>query len=208
MGASIGMADEHFQEPSAGSHDHEHAHGDPHSDPHWWLAPRTASRALQPLANALAALDPAGAPGYLQRANELERRLRDLDRELLDLLLPVQGAGIVAAHPAWIHFAEAYRLRLVGAVEPVPGREPSPREIRDLIATARRERLATIFTEPQFSDSAAQVIARDAGLRVETVDPIGGAGSLHRASYFDLMRFNAAAFRRGLTPPTANGRAG
>jgi ABC-type Zn uptake system ZnuABC Zn-binding protein ZnuA len=79
----------------------------------------------------------------------------------------------------------------------VPGREPSPRELGALIQRARGEGLPSLFTEPQFPEAAARVVAEDAGLRVQLVDPIGGVPG--RSTYIEMMRFNAAAFRKGLS---------
>ena len=74
-------------------------------------------------------------------------------------------------------------------IEPFPGREPSPFELRALIQTARSERLGTLFTEPQFPRTAARVVAEEAGLALRMVDPIGGVEG--RLGYVATMRWNA-----------------
>ncbi len=78
----------------------------------------------------------------------------------------------------------------------MPGREPSPRELKALVVEGRRGGLGRLFTEPQFPPAAARVVASEAGLALTLVDPIGGVPG--RETYPALMRFNAAAFRRGL----------
>lgn len=186
-GASIGLT---------ASGEHEHGHGEGAEDPHWWLSPALAAAALRPLAERFSTLDPGGRAGYAERASRAKEVLAALDSELARTLAPVRGRSLVAAHAAWSHLAERYGLRVLGAIEPVPGREPSPRELRDLIEGARRYGVTTIFTEPQFPQTAARVMAEDAGLSISLVDPIGGVPG--RISYVELMRFNAEAFRRGL----------
>lgn len=180
----------------AGEEDGVHAHGDLSHDPHWWLSPPLAAKALPALADELSALDPAGTAGYRDRAAALAASLRRLDSEVAETLRPVSGSPFVTAHPAWGHFAERYGLRPAASIEPAPGREPSPREIQELVLVARRERLRTLFTEPQFPEDAARVVAEEAGLRLALVDPIGGVPG--RAGYEELLRFNARAFRDGL----------
>ncbi len=175
-----------------------HAHESGESDPHWWLDPRLVERALGPLAEALASVDPAGADGYRRRAAAFREELSALDEEIGLSLAPVRGGGILSAHNAWSRFAERYGLRTVGSIEPVPGREPSPRDLAALVATARREGIRTLFTEPQFPPSAARVVAEEAGIRVATADPIGGVPG--RSGYAELMRWNARVFREGLSP--------
>lgn len=191
-GASVGVVAE-----AGDGHGDGHAHGEIGHDPHWWLSAVLASRAMAPLAERLAGLDPAGAAGYRARAAEVAGSLLRLDSELAAILAPVRGRPFVTAHNAWTYFAERYGLASAVAIEPVPGREPSPREIRALMEGARSRHLRAIFTEPQFPASAARVIADDTGLTLETVDPFGGVAG--RAGYAEMMRWNAHAFARGLS---------
>jgi zinc transport system substrate-binding protein len=185
-GASVGVVTDPAEE-------HE---GEIGRDPHWWLSVRWAARALAPLAERLATIDPAGAKGYRMRARQAEATLARLDEELTALLLPVKGRPVVSAHNAWSYFAADYGLENAGSIEPVPGREPSPHDLKALIDSARSRGLSALFAEPQFPASAARIVARDAGIRVALVDPIGGVKE--RESYVDLMRFNARSFREAL----------
>jgi ABC-type Zn uptake system ZnuABC Zn-binding protein ZnuA len=173
-----------------------HAHGVLGKDPHWWLSPVLAARSLGPLAEALAAIDPMHADDYRRRARETSSGYLALDRELAVALAPLRGKRFVSAHRAWIYFADRYGLVEAASIEPVPGREPSPRELKALVMEGRRGGLGRLFTEPQFPPAAARVVAREARLELTLVDPIGGVPG--RETYPALMRFNAAAFRRGL----------
>jgi ABC-type Zn uptake system ZnuABC Zn-binding protein ZnuA len=188
-GRSVGVVSE-------GSGDHE---GEIGRDPHWWLSPKLAGRALAPLAEAFAKLDPAGAAAYRTRARDGQAALLALDAELAALLGPVKGRPIVAAHNSWAYFAADYGLENGGAIETVPGREPSPRDIKRLLDLVRARKVSTIFTEPQFPPAATRILASDAGIRVALVDPIGGVPG--RADYAATLRFDARAFRDGLGTP-------
>jgi ABC-type Zn uptake system ZnuABC Zn-binding protein ZnuA len=180
---------------AAGSHD-GHAHGVLGEDPHWWLSPVLAARSLGPMAEAFAAVDPVHADEYRRRAEKTAESLLSLDAELAGLLEPLRGKRFVSAHRAWVYFADRYGLTEAASIEPVPGREPSPRELKALVEEGRRGGLGRLFTEPQFPPAAARVVAREARLALTLVDPIGGVPG--RATYAELMRFNAAAFRSGL----------
>lgn len=174
-----------------------HAHGVLGEDPHWWLSPVLAARSLGPIAEAFASVDPIQAEAYRSRARATAASLEALDREIAAQLAPLRGRRFVSAHRAWVYFAERYGLVEAASIEPVPGREPSPRELKALVAEGRRGGLGRLFTEPQFPPAAARVVAREAGLELTLVDPIGGVAG--RATYPELMRFNAEAFRRGLS---------
>ncbi len=174
--------------------------GDPHHgsdgeegrDPHWWLSPALAARSLEPIAEALSRIDPGESEGYRARAAQTAKELASLDGELEAALTPFRGRAFLAAHPAWSYFAARYGLRQAGSIEPAPGREPSPRQLRALIDDARSGEFDVLFTEPQFPESAARVVASDGGLHLARLDPIGGVAG--RRTYFEMMRFNGAAF--------------
>jgi ABC-type Zn uptake system ZnuABC Zn-binding protein ZnuA len=189
-GASVGVR---ANGPREGAGDGDGVIG---RDPHWWLAPRRAAAALAPLAEAFARIDPAGADGYRSRAAGAARSLAALDAELAAQLAPVRGHAVVATHNSWTYFLADFGLVNGGSIEPVPGREPSPRDLRALIDLVKERGIPALFTEPQFPLSAARVVASDAGVRLVLADPIGGVPG--RETYAELLRFDGRAFREGL----------
>lgn len=186
LGGSVGV-----RQGDGGDHD-----GEIGRDPHWWLSPRLAARALPPIAEQLAAIDPAGAREYRARAREGARALGDLDAEIAGLLEGVKGRPIVAAHNSWAYFASDFGLENGGAIETAPGREASPRDLQRILDLVRARGVRTLFAEPQFSPTAARILASDAGIRVALVDPIGGVPG--REDYAATLRFDARAFAKGL----------
>lgn len=189
-GASVGIRAEAGAD---GEHDHD---GEIGRDPHWYLSPRRAATALAPLAEAFARLDPAGAEGYRERAKVAVRSLEALDAEIAVMLAPLRGRSVVSTHNSWTYFLADYGLVNGGSVEPVPGREPTPRQLRDLVDLVREKQIPALFTEPQFPPSAARVVSRDAGIRLVLADAQGGVPG--RETYAELLRFDARAFREGL----------
>jgi ABC-type Zn2+ transport system substrate-binding protein/surface adhesin len=51
-------------------------------------------------------------------------------------------------------------------------------------------RLTTLFIEPQFDQGMLEQLARDLGVTLKILDPLGGTKG--REHYIDMMRFNAA----------------
>lgn len=191
-GASVGV---HAGSAAEEGDAHE-GEGEIGRDPHWWLSPRRAAASLAPLAEVFARLDPPGADGYRARAAEAKRSLAALDAEIAGILAPVRGRAVVSTHNSWTYFLHDYGLVNGGSVEPVPGREPSPHELRALIDLVHEKGIPALFTEPQYPPSAARVVSGDAGIRLVLVDSFGGVRG--RETYADLLRFDARAFREGL----------
>jgi len=154
---------------------HDHAPGDPclaghETDPHVWLSARNTAAQVAVMADALAARLPADAGAIAARAEALRAELQDLDARLEALLAPVRGRTMLVFHPAFGYFARDYGL-VQRAVE-AGGLAPGPRRLAALMREVEEAQVGTIFVQPQASDQAAAVLAREAGLRVVTLDPL------------------------------------
>ncbi len=158
-------------------------HGE-EANPHIWLDPEIAKLVVHAIADSLSAIDPQGADAYKSNASRYAARLDSLDREIEKITSAFPKKEYVSFHPAWAYFDRRYGLRTVAVVIPSPGKEPSPRHLEAVVAEIRKTNVKAVFTEPQFSPKAAEVIAREAGVKVLTIDPIGNRDR----SYIDLMR--------------------
>jgi zinc transport system substrate-binding protein len=69
------------------------------------------------------------------------------------------------------------------------------------VETAREAGVTTILAEPQLASTAAEALADELDVEVRVVDPLGGPGVEGREDYFQMMRFNARAFREALGGP-------
>ena len=183
----------------------EHAHGpgdEASGDPHVWLDPiLVRDRVLPGLEAFLSGLFPEDGPGIRSRAAALADSLTALDGEIRALLEGAGGRRFVATHEAWGYFSERYGLQSVGSLYERPGDEPSARGLARLVGAARAAGITTVLSEPQLAETAAEALAAELGGDVTLVDPLGGPGLDGRESYFEMMRFNARAFRRALGGP-------
>ena len=104
----------------------------------------------------------------------------------------------VAFHPSWSYFARRYGLSEVGIIQQSPGRDPTPRQIEEIIAAVRRYHIRAVFAEPQFNSAAARAIAEEAGVAVLILDPLGGPDRPGRDSYIALMRHNLEIIKEAM----------
>lgn len=70
---------------------------------------------------------------------------------------------IVTFHEAFPYFAEEFDLNIVEVVNREPDSQPSARELADTIRLIRETGVKSVFAEPQYSQSAAQVISKESG---------------------------------------------
>jgi zinc transport system substrate-binding protein len=183
--------------------DHHHGDGRRHGsgNPHVWLDPILVRDELLPrLTERLAELAPHDAPAMRGRASAFADSLTALDAEIRRMLQDARVRVFVAAHPAWIYFADRYDLEEIGVLHPSPGSELGARELARLVDTARQRGGAAVIAEPQLGRAGVDALARELNVRVEIADPVGGEGLDGRDDYLALMRYNARAFARALGP--------
>jgi zinc transport system substrate-binding protein len=173
-------------------------------DPHFWLDPIRMKRVVDLVADACRTLDPEGGPGYAVRGEDLKASLQKLHTELARRSERWHGRSIVTFHGSLYYFADRYGFEVAGVVEPVVGRDPTAREIADLVTMVRQKNASALFSEPQLDRRAAEVIARETGLPLFQVDPVGGSPGL--VTYEALLRQVGDALDRAVPPtPTTGG---
>ena len=162
---------EHHDHHPDEKHEHEgHTHHDGELDPHIWTTPLLVKQQALNMRNALIQLSPQHKTqfeaGYAAYAAELDQ----LHQELNNKLSKTKSKRFMVFHPVWGYLADAYGLQEL-AIE-VEGKEPSPKTLALIINKAKAENIRVVFVQPQFSQTAAQQVARSIKGRVVTIDPL------------------------------------
>lgn len=156
------------------SHEEEHHHeSDEHSslDPHTWVAPKNVAIMAQSIYENLSKISPENREAYRANLNSFLKEIEATDTKIKELLhkLP-KDTKFMVFHPSWGYFATQYGLTQV-ALE-VEGKSPKMKELIEIIEEAKEERVRVIFTQPEFSDKSAKIIAKEAGIKVEKISPL------------------------------------
>lgn len=170
-------------------------------DPHYWLAPANARAIAHTVADELEGLVPAHRAEIQSALTSYLARLDAVEAEVRGILADLPARRIATFHDAFGYFAEAFGLEVAAVFEPYPGREPSPRFVAEFQRQVRASGVRTLFAEPQLALDPLRPLARDLGVTLSVLDPLGGVAG--RDTYLDLLRFNArqvAAAIRGRTP--------
>jgi ABC-type Zn uptake system ZnuABC Zn-binding protein ZnuA len=158
-------------------------------DPHYWLAVANAKIIAGHVAAEIARLAPDQTRRLRRTLTAYLARLDSTDAEIRNTLADLETRKIATFHDAFGYFAAAYDLDVAATFEPYPGKEPGPRWVRDFQRAVRATGLRVVFVEPQLAAAPLRAIARDLGVKLEVLDPLGGVPG--RMSYIDLLRFNA-----------------
>jgi len=175
-------------------HGHEHHHGA--IDPHFWMDPLRMERAIDRIVEALVALDPEGAAGLRARGEAEKASLRELHAAIEGASQRWRRRDVVTFHGSFGYFADRYRLRVVAVVEPLPGREPTPRYVEEVVRALGAAESAALFYEPQLDPRPARIVAREAGRTIHELDPLGGTEG--RDSYEALLLHDVAVLDEAL----------
>ena len=171
----IRMPEAH-EEDKHKEHAHEkHTHHDKHQhkgdDPHIWTTPANVKIIANNIYVALAKKDSANAAYFKSNLDAFLLTVEDTDAKIKQILSTIGNERkFMVFHPSWGYFAKAYDLEQI-AVE-VEGKEPKPKELIDLLKEARQERVKAIFTQPEFSDAVATIIAKELQIPVIKISPL------------------------------------
>jgi len=179
-----------ISDEDGGHHDEGHVDARAHYNPHFWLSPATAYSMAVHVRDVLVSMKPEAENEFDMNLDIFKAELEELDGEIKESVAGFSTREFVSFHSAWEYFARDYGLKQVAVIEESPGREPTPEKLARLIDRVRELKVGAIFAEPQLNPKAAEVIAREAGVRVAFLDPLGGPGVEGRESYIDLMRYN------------------
>ncbi len=168
--------------------DHHHEH-----DPHIWLSPEMAKEMCKNIAINLSALYPQFADIFSRNLYALQEKLDALqaygEKELEDLVC----RNLITFHDGFSYFAESFDLHILKAVEEESGSEASAKELIALIGLVNKNHLPAIFTESNGSTAAAEIIAKETGAKIYTLD-MAMAGD----SYFDALYHNIDTVKEAL----------
>ena len=169
-------------------------------NPHVWLSVTHAIAQVKNIADQLAAADPKHADAYKKNAAAYVQKLEALKKEMHAALDNLPHKDIVTFHEAFPYFAQEFGLHIVAVIEREPGSEPTPAELKETIEKVNALPVKVLFTEPQYSPSAAEAIARETGAKIYTLDPVvtGEANDAAKDAYITTMKKNQATLAEAL----------
>lgn len=138
-------------------------------DLHFWLSPRLAQLQAKTIADTLSEMYPEQQLVYQKNLEAFNHELKQLDDQIRSILAPLKQRDVLVGHPAYAYFCREYGLNQY-SIE-MEGRDPTPRQMTQLLGEIRTLGLKTIFVQPQYSNKAAQLVANQIGGIIVTLDP-------------------------------------
>ncbi|MEG0768055.1 MAG: metal ABC transporter substrate-binding protein, partial [Clostridia bacterium] len=169
-------------------------------NPHVWVSLQNAQAQARAICEALSTLDGAHRAQYEQNLQIYGGKLALLDAQMREELAPFAGAKIITFHDAFAYWARDYGLEVAAVLSHEPGTAPSARALAEVIQIIRRDHVRALFVEPQYPTDSADVIARETGMKLYSLDPAvtGKIEPPDPDAYLAAMAFNLQTMKEAL----------
>ena len=157
--------DEHEEKEVAAEHKHTGI------DPHIWLDPENLILIARAITDRLIILFPDEQHFIERNWKILDDNIKQVNNEITSERTHYQSPSILTFHNSFGYFLHRYQINLAGVIEQSPGKEPTSRELLALKDITKN--VKAIFIEPQLNPRAAEIIAKEYKLLVDTLDPLG-----------------------------------
>jgi zinc transport system substrate-binding protein len=177
--------------------ENEEGHCDHEYNPHIWVSISNYIKQVENIADGLSKIDPAHSDQYKKNTETYTAKLSTLKTKMHSELDGIKNKDIVTFHDAFPYFAKEFGLNIAGVINHEPESEPSVKELTDVIETVKKLSVKALFVEPQYPSTAANIISRETGTKIYTLDP-GATGDKSKDSYINVMENNLKVLKEAL----------
>jgi manganese/zinc/iron transport system substrate-binding protein len=180
-----------------------------HYDPHVWFDVSMWAKTVQPVVEALAALDPGSRSLYETNGETYRKELEALHEHCKSELgrIPEKQRVLVTAHDAFGYFGRAYDIRVIGLQGISTSSEYSPRDIQRLVGVILENRVKAVFVESSVPRRSIEAVVEGCKARGHQVriggtlysDAMGEPGTAE-GTYPGMVRSNVKTIVAALMP--------
>lgn len=152
------------------SEDEHHSEENLNLDPHIWLGFDQVKTVLYNMLQALETMLPEEKEFFRQNYKDYVNEIDESFSLLSNKLKELKGKTIYVYHPAFGYFLDSFGIKQK-AFE-IAGREPSQKQLVNLIKEMKKDNVKFLFVQKQFSKNSAIKIANATGATVVEIDPL------------------------------------
>ena len=124
----------------------QHHHKEDNSsgtDPHIWLSPKEVKVQAKNILDVFIKTDPQNMEFYLKNYENFLAEIEFVQSSLQDSFNSIKNRKFLVFHPSWGYLARDFSLEQI-AIES-EGKNPTPKALKNLIKTAKKEEIKVIF---------------------------------------------------------------
>ena len=187
-----------FVDSHKGHKDHDdhkghegHAHGE--YDIHIWLDPENVKIMSLEIAKELSKIDPSNKSIYESNAKKFSLKINKMIEEIKKEIK--KDSAFVVFHDAYQYFEKRFEVNVVGALTVNPEVLPGAKQLAKIREEIEHEKVKCLFSEPQFNPNIAKAIAKDTGIKIAVIDPLGANLNPSKNLYINLIKSIASSFK-------------
>lgn len=165
-------------------------------NPHIWLDAEMLDSMIILICNSIVEIMPENEDIFRTRTDDLRNALHVTDSIIMSEAGDIGNIEIITFHEAFHYFAERYGINIAAAIEPVPGKDPTLKELAVIKGIIEKYSIKAIYTEPQLNPKGAQIIAEENNIGIYVLDPLGSSSDVSDISA--LYMFNWEQIKKGL----------
>lgn len=175
-------------------HDHDHGNG---ANPHMFASPDMASGMVENITAVIEKLSPANKEKYRKNAASLIFALKNLEKEIKET--DFKQKNIAVQHDVFAYLARLAGLNQAVTLDAETAKAPSPARVAELKKQIKDQKIAVIFSEPQYPADLPKLLAKECGIKHAVLDPVASGPADADASYYvKTMRNNLAVLKEHL----------
>ena len=172
------------------SHNDTHQHSHDHSvNSHIWLSVQNAKKQIENIKDGLAEQFPEYRYLFFKNYEAYIERLNELEKIQSEYTSQINGKKVVTFHKAYDYLAEDLGFEIVTCVESDEGGEPSAKKLAELTERIKEDKICALFTEPQYTGSAADILKNETDIKVFVLNPVT-SGEADLTAYENIMKEN------------------
>lgn len=165
--------------------------GDVHPDgnPHFHLDPNNIVVLAQSISDFLARIDAGNKESYAKNFKRFSEQWGLHLKRWNALMQDKKGLEVIQFHDILAYFNQAYGLKNIGTIEPLPGIPPSSRHTLELISIIKQKKPYCILHDVYHSTKTAEYISEKAGIKLILMPhDVGALESVHSlVELFDFL---------------------
>ncbi len=175
---------------SCDSHNDTHQHSHDHSEnSHIWLSVQNAKKQVENIKDGLSEQFPEYRYLFFKNCESYIERLNELEKIQTEYSFEIKGKKVITFHKAYDYLANDLGIQIVTCVESDEGGEPSAKKLAELTERIKEDEICALFTEPQYTGSAADILKNETDIKVFVLNPVT-SGEADLTAYENIMKEN------------------
>ncbi|MGX8946580.1 zinc ABC transporter substrate-binding protein ZnuA [Providencia stuartii] len=166
--------------------DHEHHHHGEYNM-HIWLSPEIAKQAALDIHDRLVVLYPDQKDKLDVNLRKFNEKMTQNDKKIVNILEPAKNKGYFVFHDAYGYFEKHYRLAPLGHFTINPEIQPGAQKLHKIRTQLVEHKAQCVFAEPQFRPAVIESVAKNTGVKMGTLDPLGSGLEIGPDSYMQFL---------------------